>query len=113
MKILLSSSPKDGALARMMNLTVNEKFAFSKESGEMLKAWLDKMMDTVEATMPGTGMYFFDVPDKAQKGMDLTIHCIIGDPVVYENKTEGVTCARWLMDAVNGKVETYGRSLLK
>lgn len=112
-KILLSSSPKDGALARMMNLTVNEKFAFSKESGEMLKAWLDKMMDTVEATMPGTGMYFFDVPDKAQKGMDLTIHCIIGDPVVYENKTEGVTCARWLMDAVNGKVETYGRSLLK
>lgn len=112
-KILLSSSPKDGALARMMNLTVNGKFAFSKESGEMLKAWLNKMMDTVEVTMPGTGMYFFDVPDKAQKGMDLTIHCIIGDPVVYENKTDGVTCIGWLMDAVNGKVQTYGRSLLK
>ena len=111
-KILLSSSPKDGALARMMNLTVNGKFAFSKESGEMLKAWLNKMMDAVEATISGTGMYFFNVPDKAQKGMDLTIHCIIGDRVVYENKTEGITCARWLMDAVNGNVRTYGRNLL-
>lgn len=112
-KILLAVSKKDSALARMMNLTVNGKFEFSKESGEQLKSWMDGMMDEVQETIPGAGMYFFDVPDKSQKGMDLTIHCIITEPVVYENRTDGVTCIQWITDAVNGKVRTYGRELLK
>lgn len=112
-KILLAVSKKDSALARMMNLTVNGKFEFSKESGEQLKSWMDSMMDEVQKTIPGAGMYFFDVPDKSQKGMELTIHCIITEPVTYENRTDGVTCIQWITDAVNGKVRTYGRELLK
>lgn len=112
-KLLLSCSPRDSGLSRMLNLTVNGRFAFSKESGAQFQKWLDRMADQVEKSLPGAGMYFFDIPDKQQKNMDLTIHCILGEKCVYENKTEGVACAQWLADAVNGTIRTCGRGLLK
>jgi len=112
-RILISCSRKDSALARMVNLIRNGEFRFSRESGEQFKEWICKMVEELQRTVPNAGMYFFDVPDKQQKGMNLTIHCIIGDKVAYENKTQGVTCMEWLWQAVNGNINTYGLDLLR
>ncbi len=112
-KILLSVSPRDCDLARMLNLLRGGTFACSKESGEALKQWLSRMMAGVQETLPDAGIYIFDIPNKQQKGMDLTIHCILGDKYIYEHKTDGISCSEWIMDAVNGTIHTYGWDLLK
>lgn len=111
-KILLSCSERDSGLARMINLHKNGSFSFSKESGNQLKVWLAEMMGQVKETIPNAGMYFFHIPDKERKEMGLTIHCIIGEKVVHEHKVEGVTCAEWINNAVNGQVSSYGLDLL-
>lgn len=107
-KILLACSHRDAALARMVNVIRNGSFTFSRESGDQFQAWLAAMMAQARDTLPGAGLYLFHIPDKQQKKDDLTIHCIIGEKVVYEHKTDGVSCMEWINDAVNGKIKTYG-----
>ncbi len=114
-RILLSSSNKDSGLARMINMVKNGSFSFSEESGTQLKEWLKIMMEEVQKTIPNVGIYLFDIPDpgKKQKSMNLTRHCIIGEKDMYEHETEDVTCAEWINNALNGKIERIGLNLLK
>ena len=111
-KILLTSSIKDAGLSRMVNLIKNGSFTFSRQSGEQFKAWLKEMMAQVQETLPDAGMYIFNIPDKGQKKTDLTIHCIIGEKLVFEHRVGGKTCAEWIDEAINGNVRSYGSELL-
>ena len=96
----------------MVNLIKNGSFTFSRQSGEQFKAWLKEMMAQVQETLPDAGMYIFNIPDKGQKKTDLTIHCIIGEKLVFEHRVGGKTCAEWIDEAINGNVRSYGSELL-
>ena len=111
-KYLFCSSIRDGALSRMMNYLQNGDFSFSEASGKMYEEQLKQLCDEVRKAIPSIGLYFFDVPDKQMKKMNLTIHCIIGEKVAYEHLTDGKTAMEWVSNAVNGNVEQMGLHLL-
>lgn len=112
-KILLCSTVRDSGLSRMMNYTKHGAFAFTRESGDELQAWLKDMLHTVRETIPTAGLYLCAVSDHAQKKNGLTKHCLIGDPEVFTERVEGRTCAEWIMDAVNDQIESIGLSKLE
>lgn len=111
-RILLSCSKRDCDLARMTNKFRHDSFAYSKESGEEFGLWLSDMAARIQKTIPDAGMYFFDIPSKAQKGMNLTVHCTIGDKNFYDTRTDGISCADWLKAALNGNIKSCGLNLL-
>lgn len=111
-KILFCVSVRDGSLARMMNYINHNDFSFTKEAGDECEVQLRQLCDEMRNAIPTVGLYFFDVPDKSQKDKNLTIHCIIGNKVAYEYRTEGKTAMEWIENAVNGRVEQIGLGLL-
>lgn len=111
--ILVCCSVRDAALSRMSNMIMNNVFAFSEESGAWFQKWLSGTMDKIKSTIPNAGIYIFDIPDNQEaKPYHLTIHCIIGDRHLYQNRTEGKTCMEWIRDAVRGQITSCGLSLL-
>ena len=112
-KYMFCSSIRDSALSRMMNYLEHDDFSFSKASGQMYEAELKRLCDELRDKVPTIGLYFFDVPDKSLKKMGLTIHCIIGERVAYEHRTDGKTAMEWIENAVNGNVEQIGLHLLE
>lgn len=111
-KYLFCSSVRDSALARMLNYIEYNDFTFSKKAGIMYETELKQFCDDIRKKIPSIGLYFFDVPDKHKKSMDLTIHCIIGEKIAYEHLTDGKTAMKWIENAVNGNVEQIGLKLL-
>ena len=112
-RILLCTSQRDSGLSRMMNYTLHGNFSFTKMSGDELQHWLRDMMEEVRESLPNAGIYIFDIPDKAQKKNGLTTHCIIAEKPFLTYQNEGVSCAKWVTDALDGNVKCYGLSLLE
>ncbi len=109
---LYTSSIKDAALARMQNFMDGGKLVFSKESGERLYKDNKRFCDQLKENIPNVGIYLFNKADNSLKGMELTVHCIIGENFFFKDKLEDTTCATWVEDAVSGKVASYGLELL-
>ena len=82
------------------------------DSGVWFQKWLSGTMDKIKITIPNAGIYIFDIPDTQTKPYHLTIHCIIGDRHLYQNRTDGKTCMEWIRDAVRGQITSCGLSLL-
>lgn len=112
-EILFCTSQRDSGLSRMTNYTLHGDFSFTKESGIEIQHWLRDMMEKVQQTIPGAGIYIIDIPDKAQKENELTTHCIIAEKSFFTYQNDGVSCAKWVADALNGNVKNYGLSLLE
>ncbi|HEL1596313.1 TPA: hypothetical protein TXJ12_000508 [Streptococcus suis] len=113
-RILLTVSNKDGALARMVNLLQNGRFEFSRESGEKLKVWLKQMMKRVKHQIPSAQIYIFDIPSRprSEKVHQLTKHCIISDKEFYDFQVEGKSCSEWLWENLTDSPSTVGLTLL-
>lgn len=111
-KCLYTSSTRDGALARLQNYIVDGKLVFTKESGERFYHDYGVFSKQLQEQIPDVGIYVFDKIDKSLKDMGLTVHCIIGENFFYEDKIEDTTCVKWIQDALQGKVHSYGLELL-
>lgn len=112
-KCLFTSSVRDGALARMQNYVDMDQMIFTKESGEKFQKAYRNMCQQMKVLIPNAGIFAYEIMDKEHEDMNLTVHCIIGEKWFYEKEVEGATCMKWIEDALNQKVRSYGLDLLE
>ncbi len=112
-KILITCSPKDEGLSRMINYIENGSFTFTPESGTRFKKWLSELAEQIRKTVPDTGFYLFDYAEKSQKKNGLTKHCILQDQIFYDYRIDGISCAEWIKAEMNGKSNDFGLNLLE
>ncbi len=112
-KILLTCSIRDEGLSRMINYIENGDFSFTPDSGILFQSWYTDVIREIRESIPEANYYLFDYAEKSQKKNGLTKHCILQDPIFYEYETEGISCAKWIENAMNGKRENYGLKLLE
>lgn len=111
-KCLFTSSVRDGSLVRMQNYMDMGKLIFTKEGGEYYQKNYAKMCKQMQELIPNSGIFAYEIPDYSNKEMNLTVHCIIGEKWFYKKEVEGITCVKWIEDALNQKVKSYGLKLL-
>ncbi|MET0714987.1 MAG: hypothetical protein ABWY57_08730 [Mycetocola sp.] len=111
-RYLYASSIRDGALSRMQNYLDGRGLVFTREAGEKFQRDAAEMGAALTWDIPGVGLYFVDTADPGAKGMGLTTHCVVGDKSFHRTTSEGKTPRDWIWDAVNGRVHSYGLSLL-
>ncbi|MBR2811188.1 MAG: hypothetical protein IKD69_07395 [Solobacterium sp.] len=112
-KILAACSIRDEGLSRMINYIENGSFTFTKESGTRFQSWFAKTVKEMKETIPQAQFYLFDCPQKSQKNTGLTKHCLLQDPVFYEYRIDGISCAEWIKEAISGRHEDIGMNLLE
>lgn len=112
-KILVTCSIRDEGLSRMINYIENGDFTFTKESGRRFQSWFTGTVKEMKKTIPQARFYISDCPQKSQKNTGLTKHCLLQDPVFYDYRIEGVSCAEWIKEAILGKQEDHGMDLLE
>ena len=113
-RCLFDCSIRDCALANTQNSFDGMGPVFTREAGDKIQRGLRELMKTMQREMPGSGLYFFDLPssDPTADEMGLTQHTILENPATFDNRVDGVSVAEWLFRAVNGRVETIGAALL-
>ena len=97
----------------MINYIENGDFSFTPDSGIRFQSWFTDVIREIRESIPEANYYLFDYAEKSQKKNGLTKHCILQDPIFYEYETEGISCAKWIENAMNGKRENYGLKLLE
>lgn len=112
-KILVTCSIRDEGLSRMTNYIENGEFTFTKESGGRFQEWFTGTVKEMKETIPQAQFYITDCPEKKQKKTGLTKHCLLQDPVFYDYRIEGISCAEWIKEAILGKHEDHGMDLLE
>ena len=112
-KILVTCSIRDEGLSRMTNYIENGEFTFTKESGGRFQEWFTGTVKEMKETIPQAQFYITDCPEKKQKKTGLTKHCLLQDPVFYDYRNEGTSCAQWIKEAILGKQENIGMKLLE
>lgn len=50
--------------------------------------------------------------EETQQGDHLTVHTATGTKIYFDSKSRNPSIAKWLEDAINGNVESYGSELL-
>lgn len=108
-KILLTSSVRDGDLGRYFGYLANGRLEAGKAQGDAYQRGLKEMAGELLAR-ENTAVLIWDelMGDEANK---LTSHTIIFMPTFFM-PVQGTTAANWIMDAVNGKLMSYGLQLL-
>ena len=97
----------------MTNYIENGEFTFTKESGGRFQEWFTGTVKEMKETIPQAQFYITDCPEKKQKKTGLTKHCLLQDPVFYDYRIEGISCAEWIKEAILGKHEDHGMDLLE
>ena len=97
----------------MINYIENGQFTFTKESGQRFQEWFCGTVKEMKETVPQAQFYITDCPEKKQKETGLTKHCLLQDPVFYDYRIEGTSCAQWIKEAIFGKQENIGMKLLE
>ena len=111
LKILYSSSTKDGVLARFTHYIHDGTYQI-----EVDPMWFDTVREGLRDRINRfsekgirISYYINDRPDKLSGG---TAHCISQDINWSQYEVDGVTNAKWVYDAVNGKLYDVGMELL-
>ncbi|WP_417503743.1 pectin acetylesterase-family hydrolase [Microbacterium sp.] len=108
-KILFASSVRDESLARMQSYLSGGEFAVTAEDGVRYHDDLIEMVEQLQQQVPGIGLYIFQGDTDEATG--LTQHTIGSD--TRDELVDGVTPVEWIMDAIDGDVESYGLDLLQ
>lgn len=105
-KYLYSCGATDHVLAAYQNY-VQGRWAGADEADlAYFKGVLTKQVMDMKSTNPAMGVYIHEFM-KGQVGPGVQ-HCMIGGSLLVEGQTDGVTPARWLLDAMDGKVYDVG-----
>lgn len=108
-KILYTGSTQDIALATFKRYMNNGEFKAKEEDLNNYNEALRARIRRLNEEKAKVSYYICDFPDKVNGG---TLHCVCGAPIWHEGKIEGVSPSEWVINAVEGKTENIGLSLL-
>lgn len=108
-KILFACSNRDDALQSYQAYIDDGKMGTSKAYSDRFQQGLKKMVSDMQNNLKNPGIYIFECGfDEDTTG---TQHQILPGNV-FDKLSGDKSAAEWLMDAVNGEVNTYGLELL-
>ena len=112
---LFLSSVRDGELARFQNFFYTGYFTVSNANGMMYTVDLRQTVTQLRRTVPTIGIYLFDnLPFSLRPyQLFLTQHTVLITPMAFWTVTDRITPARWVYDAVNGRVTNHGLALIR
>ena len=108
-KILFTCSNRDDALQSYQAYIDDGKMGTSKEYSDRFQQGLKKMVEDMQETLHNPGIYIFEYGLK--EDTTGTQHQILPGNV-FDRLSGGISAADWLMDAVNGDINTYGLEFL-
>ncbi len=114
-KILFDCSVRD------YNLSMAQRFfdegskkkmptKIGKAEGDRFQQILKQMVSDMQKQIPGCGIYIWD--KKTQSDGHLTVHTALGIKIFFDSKERNPSIAKWLENAIEGNVESYGIELL-
>ncbi len=111
-RYLYSSSIYDYLLSAYYNDIVNKKYETDTAVQEEYYKQLQEMIAELKAITPSFGMFIneWKIPLVTKGG---TVHTSVREPHFLLFTQDGITMAKWLEDAVEGKVYDVGMELLK
>lgn len=112
-KILFCCSPRDTLLALSQTLFDRGNHLLqnaTKKDGDRFQGILKTSVKQMLEALPKSGIFIF--ADLEHQGGTLTKHTIVNSKEVFNKRDQGMSVAQWLMDAVDGKVRSYGLQLL-
>lgn len=110
-KILFACSLRDGGLAKYQSYIDGNAYAASEAYGDVMEENLRVTAAGLQEKIPGCGVYIWDDLPYADSGT-LTKHTILTSASMFEDM-EGGSIGKWIHDAVEGRVESYGLELLE
>lgn len=110
-KILFTCSLRDGGLAKYQSYIDGNAYVPSEEYGDVMEENLRQTVAALQEKIPGSGVYIWDDLPYGSDGT-LTKHTILTSASMFEDM-EGASIGRWIHDAVEGRVESYGLELLE
>lgn len=109
-KILFTCSLRDGGLAKYQSYIDGNAYVPSEEYGDVMQANLRAAVAGLQENIPGCGIYVWDDLPYGNSGT-LTKHTILTSASMFGDM-EGSSIGKWISDAVEGRVESYGLELL-
>ena len=110
-KILFDCSIRDGALANHQSYLRKQEKTWTDEDGDYIESVI-RDMATELLKLPDTGVFLWDGLPYGNQNKTYTLHTILPADEFTQTQFNGVTIAQWAMDAVNGKIKSYGLYLL-
>ncbi|MBQ9157486.1 MAG: pectin acetylesterase [Eubacterium sp.] len=114
LRYLYASSVHDYLLSTFYNAVTNKDYSTNKELQELYRDQLAQLTVQLKKIMPGFGFFFNDwkhpVPGISAGG---SVHTAVRKPYFHIKNDNQATMARWLFDAVNGRVYDVGMSYLR
>lgn len=108
-KILFDCSYRDDTLLQYQAYINNGKMDNTKELGDQFQLDLKDMVESLQANIPGIGIYIWNL--NADEQTHNTQHTIISSNFLDKLGNNKSIC-EWIYDAVNGNVQTFGLELL-
>ena len=105
-KILFDCSVRDGELTKYQNYISNGTYKATNKQGDKFQKNLKTMVKSLRK-QKNTGIFIWDGLGYNDE-TNLTQHTNLLPPYFYLYPFDGKTMSSWLMDAVNGSVESYG-----
>ncbi|MEK3920784.1 pectin acetylesterase-family hydrolase [Paenibacillus sp. FSL K6-2393] len=113
LKILFGSSLRDEALSTYQSYFRNGILSTTNENGDIYEKDLVKMVADLQDNLPNVGIYIWNEIEKNKDGKNLTPHTILPSPNFYGKKySEDKSIADWIINAINGNINSYGLDLL-
>lgn len=110
-KLLFTCSTRDGGLARYQSYIDTNIYTASEAYGDIMLENLRKMVQDLSAQAPGAGIFLWNDIPHGETG-SLTRHTILSSNALFEPRGSDISIARWMLDAVEGRVASYGLNLL-
>ncbi|MDN4618338.1 pectin acetylesterase-family hydrolase [Paenibacillus sp. PsM32] len=109
-KILFDCSIRDAILSQYQGYITDGTLQSSRKRGDIFQSDLKEMVRDLQNKIPDVGIFIFE--GSIQKDTELTQHTILVIPQVFKEIIDNKSIARWIYDAVNNNVKSYGLSLL-
>lgn len=114
-KILFDCSVRDGELANYQAYFDKGARSKTEKDGDVFQDNLKNMVNGLRGNIKNGGIYIWDgLPyNPFDRSLNLTQHTIISGGSFYSKQFDNdKSIAEWIMDAVNGNVESYGLDLV-
>ena len=104
-KILFDCSYRDDTLMQYQSYINSGKMDKTKELGDNFQRDLTKMVKGLQENIPGIGIFIWSLNEDG--ATHNTQHTILSSNV-FDKLENGKSVCDWMIDAVNGNVDTYG-----
>lgn len=113
-KYLFCCSIRDALLIQAQNSIDGKGMVIDREGCNCFQTNLRIMCKQLSERIPGIGHFIFDMPMTipGYENFDTTKHCLL-DASLFSYSIDGKTPCEWLLDAVNGHIESWGLGLFE